>query len=142
MRAASIVPRPARHEPTPLQQPRLVSTGSTGHCSQYLVYNSSIRFLAVTADRVRASRDASLQDSHQPSNVIVDMQPIANLPAVAVDRNRLTSQRLQNRQRNQLFWKLKRPVVVRTIRNEHRQPIRLEPRAGEVIGARLRRRVR
>ena len=82
------------------------------------------------------------QHQQQARAVILDVQPVADVAAVAVDRQRPPVERVQDHQRNQLLGKLIRPVVVRAVRDEHRQAVGVEVRAHQVIGRRLARRVR
>ena len=56
--------------------------------------------------------------SRMPGAVILDVQPVADVAAVAVDRQRPPVERVQDHQRDQLLGKLKRPVVVRAVRDQ------------------------
>ena len=82
------------------------------------------------------------QHQQQAGAVILDVQPVAHVAAVAVDRQRTPLERVQDHQRNQLLRKLIRPVVVRAVRDEDRQPVGVEVGPHQVIGRRLARRVR
>ena len=73
--------------------------------------------------------------------MILHKQPVAHILPVAVDRQRLALQRIQNHQRNQLLRKLKRPVVVRAVRGQHRQSEGVKVRPRQMIRPRLRCRV-
>ena len=68
---------------------------------------------------------------HRPkrARMIVDVQPIPDLPAVAIDGQRRTSQRAQDHVRDQLLRKLIRAVVVRAIRHQHGQLVGSAPGA-------------
>ena len=80
--------------------------------------------------------------SRMPGAVILDVQPVADVAAVAVDRQRLALEGVQHHQRDQLLGKLKRPVVVRAVGDQRRQPVGVIAGADQVIGRRLARRVR
>ncbi|MNP55638.1 hypothetical protein D3C76_1502990 [compost metagenome] len=74
--------------------------------------------------------------------MIFDKQPVAHLLAVAIDRQRLAGQRVENHQGNQLLGEVKRPVVVRAVGQQHGQTVGALPGADQVVGRRLARRVR
>ena len=89
------------------------------------------------------SPGAPLREHQQdPRAVILDVQPVAHVAAVAVDRQRPPLERVQDHQRNQLLRKLIRPVVVRAVGDQHRQAVGVEVGAHQMIGRRLARRVR
>src|SRR5262245_25664248 len=73
--------------------------------------------------------------------MILDEEPVAHIAAVAVDRQRLGFKRVQQHQRDQFFWKLVGPVVVRAIRDDRRQLIGFMPGANQMIGRGLRGRI-
>ena len=60
---------------------------------------------------------------------------------VAVDRQRLALQGIEDHQRDQLFRELVRPVVVRAIGHQRRHSVSAKVRADQVVGRRFRRRV-
>ncbi len=74
--------------------------------------------------------------------VIADDQPVAYLLAIAVDRQWLASERFGDYQRNELFWKVVRAIIVRTIGGQHRQTVGVVERTYQVIGSGFRRGVR
>ena len=61
------------------------------------------------------------QHPAQRTAVIGNIQPVTDLFAVTVDRQRLFIQRVDNHQRNQLLGKLEGTVIVGTIGNQRRQ---------------------
>ena len=66
--------------------------------------------------------------------MILDIEPVAHILALAVDRQRLACERIQDGQRDQLFGEMIRPVIVRAIRHDDRQAIGPLPGLGEVVG--------
>src|SRR4029079_14920530 len=68
--------------------------------------------------------------------------PVTNVLAESIHVDRLTSDSVENGQGDELLRKLIRPVVVRAVGYDRRQPIRAVPRAHQMIGAGLARRVR
>ena len=73
--------------------------------------------------------------------MVVDVKPIADLHTVPVDRQRLIFNGVGDHQRDQLLGKLVRPVVVRAVRDDGRQTVRVEVRPDQVVRRGLRRRV-
>ncbi|MNL18462.1 hypothetical protein D3C87_1396070 [compost metagenome] len=86
------------------------------------------------ADVVGLCDFACVQHFEQRSGVIFDKQPIADLKAIAIDRQRLARQRIEYHKRNQFFRKLAGAVVVRTIAQHDRQAISAMPGADHMIG--------
>ena len=69
--------------------------------------------------------------------MILDVEPIANILALAVDRQRLSIERLDDHERNEFFRKMIGAVIVRAIGEQGRQPIGLVPGANQMVGGRL-----
>src|SRR3954464_4156643 len=67
--------------------------------------------LGVTAEVVRLTQTALLQNALDTPAVITYEQPVADLHPVAIDRQRLSIERVDDRQRDQLFRKMIRPVI-------------------------------
>ena len=70
-------------------------------------------------------------------HVIVHIQPIAHIQAIAIERNRLSCRRLEDHHRDQLLWVLPGPVVVAAVGEHHRQPIGVMPGPHQVVAGRL-----
>src|SRR5262249_10477814 len=90
--------------------------------------------LAPAADIVALADPAMLQHRAQSTSVIVDMEPIADLVAPSIDRQRLLGERLYDDQRDQLLGELVGPVVVRAVGGDRRQAKGGVPGAHQVIG--------
>jgi hypothetical protein len=103
-------------------------------CSRDFRYHLEISALAVSADVVALADSSTLEDSHYALAMVFDEKPVANVAAVAIDPQVAVRDRIQNRERNQLLRKLKIAVVVRAVRDQDRQAVRLIIRAREVIG--------
>ena len=73
--------------------------------------------------------------------VIEHVQPVADVAAVTVERHREVVDQVGDEQREDLFGKLVRPVVVRGARDNHRNVVSRPVAVGETIGARLAGRV-
>ena len=74
--------------------------------------------------------------------MILDVQPVAHVAAVAIDGQRLALERVEDHERDELLGELVRPVVVRAVREQRRKAVRLVPGAHEVVRGGLGRRVR
>ena len=77
---------------------------------------SMLRRSLRAADVVGLAGPPTLQDRGQRAGVVLDVQPVAHVGAVAIDRQRLALQRLQDDQRNELFREVVGPVVVGAVR--------------------------
>ena len=80
--------------------------------------NFEILHLAAAADVVHLAFAALLQYHVQSGAMIVDVDPVANIAALAVHRQALARHRLRDHQRNKFLRKLIRPVVIRAARNQ------------------------
>ena len=92
----------------------------------------------MAADVVRLAGNTLLVHEHESASVIVDIKPVADVRAGAVYRERLLPETIQNRERDKLLREMIRPVIVRAVRNQNRQSVRIAPGADEMIGRRLR----
>ena len=66
--------------------------------------------------------------------MIIDVKPIAHVDAISVDRERLSFDRVQNSQGDQLFRELIGSIVIGTVRYDDRQFERFEPGVREMVG--------
>ena len=73
--------------------------------------------------------------------MVLDMQPVAHLHAVAVDRQVAAVQRVDDEQWDQLFREVEGPVVVRAVRRGDIEPIGVMIGADQMVGRGLGRRV-
>src|SRR3546814_6054504 len=69
------------------------------------------------------------------------MQPVADLHSVAIDRQRLARQRVQEEQRDQLFRKLIRAIIIGAVGRRRLQSIGVVIGADEMVRGRLGRRI-
>ena len=74
--------------------------------------------------------------------MIIDVQPVAHVHPVAVERHRLVVDRIRDEERNDLLGVLSAAVVVRRARHHYRHAVRRPVAVGEPVGARLARGVR
>ena len=74
--------------------------------------------------------------------MIPDIEPVANIAAIAIDGQRLAAECIVNDQRNELLRKLVGAVVVGAVGGERRQPIGVMVGPHQMIGGRLGSRIR
>ena len=73
----------------------------------------------------------------QRARVVLDVEPVAHVGAVAVDGERLFLERVEDHQRDQLLGEVVGPVVVGAIGDDDRKPEGAEPGAGQMVGGGL-----
>src|ERR671910_745173 len=103
-RVAVVVPGPVGD----VGDQRLVAPGQL----QYPVHDLDVWKLVGPPDVVDARRLAALEHDVDRGAAVLDEQPVADLLAVSVDGKRITCQRIQDAERDQLLGVLARPVVV------------------------------
>jgi len=84
---------------------------------QQLVRELKVAALVVAADVVCLARFATLEHCEDRLAVVLDVQPVADIRAVAVERHRLPLEESRHEQRDHLFGELVRPEVVRAARD-------------------------
>ena len=84
--------------------------------------------LDAPADVVRRSRLPALHHDLDPADVVVDMQPVADIKTVAVERHLEAVDQVGDEERDDLLRELMRPVVVGAARAGHAHAI------GAVVG--------
>src|SRR6185369_169184 len=89
------------------------------------MYDVYVFPLVVTADIVDFAWTSPLQHGFHGNRVILDMQPVAYIQAITVDRERLFVDDVVDHERDQLLWKMIRTVVVGTAGIESRHPVGL-----------------
>ena len=65
--------------------------------------------------------------------MVFDVQPVADLLAVAIDRQGFAGQRVDNHQRDEFFREVVGPVVIGAVGGEHRQAVGVVPGAHQVV---------
>jgi hypothetical protein len=91
----------------------------------------------VSADVVGRAGLALFQDQSQGAGVVVDIQPVAHVVALAVDRQRLAFQRVEDHQRDELLGKVIRAVVVGAVGGDDGHAVGVVPGAHQMVRARL-----
>jgi len=89
------------------------------------------------ADVVGAARGAVLHDGPDCFVVVFDIEPVSDVPPVAVDRKGLAFEHVEDHEGDELFRELIGPVVVGAVGEGEREPIGMVVGLGEVIACRL-----
>ena len=124
-----------------LGEGRIGSKGGV-HAPTDLLDNFDVGQLLPTADIIDLARPALGDTEFDAPAMILDMQPVAHVHAVAVDGQLAAVQCVQQEERDQLLWKLKGPVIVRAIAGRRLQPVGVVVGAHQMIGASLGRGIR
>ena len=94
------------------------------------------------ADVVNLARPARFEDTADGAAVVRDVEPVADLLAVAVDGQRLAGERVVDDQRDELFREVVGAVVVGAVGGEHRQPVGVMVGAHQMVAGGFARRIR
>ena len=98
--------------------------------------------LIVAADVVDLADASLLQDEVDGAAVILDVEPVADVLAIAVDRQFLVGQCVDDHQRDELLREMVRTVVVRAARDCRRDLVGAVVSHDEQVSTGLRRRIR
>ena len=97
------------------------------------LHNSEIGALIATADVVSFANPAALNHVRERLSVILNVEPIAYVLTVAINRQRFVGEAPDDHVRDQLFREMIGAIIVGAIGNDGRQPIGLAPGAYQVI---------
>ena len=111
------------------------------HQSQHLLDDVDVVPLRRGAEVVDLPRLAQLQRGQQAAAVILDVDPVAHVHAVAVDRQGQVANRVGDHERDELLRELVGPVVVGAAGHHHRELEGVEVGQRQQVGGGLRRRV-
>jgi hypothetical protein len=82
-----------------------------------------IGLLVPASDIVRFAEFACIENTPDGRTVIPDIEPVADLLAITVDRQRLKRKCIEDAQGNELFREMEWPVIVRAIGGQNRQAV-------------------
>src|ERR1051326_196100 len=88
--------------------------------SEFL-YQFNVLPLAAAADVVNLARAPLTQDEFERAAVVLNVEPVAHVLSIAVNRQRLGVERIDDHQGDEFLWKLIGTVIVRWARNHDRQ---------------------
>lgn len=97
------------------------------------VHDLQILFFVMTTDVVGLTDSASGDHGVERTGVIFHIEPIADLVTLAIDRQRLAFQGIEDHQRDQLLGEVIRAIVVGAIGHHGRQAISTAPSAYQMI---------
>ena len=80
-------------------------------CAQ-IAFDVQVRPRLAAADRISRSRLPALQHADQSGGVVLDEKPVANVGAIAVNRQARSRQGVQRDQRNEFVRKLPQAIIV------------------------------
>ena len=84
------------------------------------LYNLDVLLLVVTADIVDLANTTLVDNQVDSLAVVFHIQPVADIQALTVNRQRLVSQSISDHQRNELLREVIRTIVVGATRDRHR----------------------
>ena len=87
--------------------------------------NLNILLFVVAADIVSLSQPALFLDHINPFCMIVYIEPVADVLAIAIDREFLALKRIVDNQGDELLWELVRAVVIGAVRDVGREMVRV-----------------
>ena len=97
------------------------------------VYHLQILLLVVTADVVGLPDHAGGHHLVESARVVFHIEPVTDLVALAIDRQRLAIQRVEDDQRDQLLGEVVRAVVVGAVGDDGRQTVSAAPGAHQMV---------
>ena len=89
--------------------------------------------LVVPADVVRLTGNALLVHKTKRGGMVIDIEPVTHVCALAIDRQRLSVETVQYDERNELFREMVWAIVVGAVRDENRKTIGIVPSAYKMI---------
>ena len=76
------------------------------------LHNVDIPHFIMSADIVNLADRPALENQVNGAAVVSHVEPVAHVDSLSVDRERLIMQGVDNHQRNELFWKMIRAIVI------------------------------
>lgn len=74
-----------------------------------------VRSFVAAPDIVGLADDATFKYQRQGLGMVLDVEPISDVPTIAVDRQGFAGEPLDDHVRDQLLWEVIRAVVVRAV---------------------------
>ena len=137
-RVASIMRRPILNEcDERFVKPRLARPDPVERCADLSDDREIVPLAPAAADTIALTWPAMSCDGEDSAGMIFDMDPIAHIPAIAINLNGPPVDRSQNGDRDQLFWKLIGAIRIRSLSDDDGQAVSPPPGEREEIGAAL-----
>ena len=102
------------------------------YCTDFR-HDLKICFFVMAADIIHLVRFPLLKDQQEGAGVVLDMEPVPDIVAFAVDRQWFAFKCVYDGKGNKFFRKLVWPIVVRAVGGEDRQTIGMVPCAHQVV---------
>ena len=93
-----------------------------------------VRLLVPASDIVGLPHPSGLEDPADGGGVVLYIEPVAHLLAIAIDGERLAGESVVDDQGNQLLREMVGAVVVGAVRGHHRQAVGMVVGSDEVVG--------
>ena len=101
------------------------------------LHDLDVRFFVHPADVVGLAGAALVQHEPDGAGVVLDIEPVADLHAVTVDRQRFALEGVEDHQRDQLFGEVVGTVVVRAVGRQRGEAVGVLVGADEVVAGGL-----
>ncbi len=101
------------------------------------VHDLEVGLFVPAADVVGFTQAAGFEHAADGAAVVFHVQPVAHLLAVAIHRQGLAGQGVDDHERDELFGEVVGPVVVAAVGGEHRQAIGVVPGTHQVVAGGL-----
>ena len=101
------------------------------------VNDVQIRLLVPAANVVGFAQLARFQNAPDRRTMIFDVEPVANLLAIAVNRQRLAGKGVVDDERDELFREVVRAVVVGAVGSQNRKTVGVVVCANQMVAGRL-----
>jgi hypothetical protein len=103
------------------------------HCITDRVDDIDILALGIAADILSLAHPSSFQNERQCLRMIINEQPVTNVEPAAVNWHCLARESLDDRQRDELFRKLMRSIIVRAIGEQDRESVGMTPCPDQMV---------
>ena len=75
-----------------------------------------------------------MEDDVNRACVVLDIEPVADILAPAIHRQRFAMTDIIDKERDKLLRELVRPVIVRAVRHDRRHPVGIVESPDEMVG--------
>ena len=106
------------------------------------VNHIDVGFFIPATDVVGLAGTTGFEHTPQGAAMIANVQPVTNLTAIAINRQRFACERIGNDQRDELLGELQRSVIIRAIARYNGQAVGVMPGTHQMVGRGFRCRVR
>ena len=90
------------------------------HCLKNRLQNLKVTPLAIGSDQIRLPQPALIQNGPYSTSMVINVNPITNIFAVAIQPRAFTTSNALYHSRNELLFVLQRTIVVAAVRDSDR----------------------